>query len=333
MNLKGEAAAAFARRPDPAVTGVILFGHDAGRIALHRADLVAAVTEGDSMRLARLDPDTVRRDPAALADEARARGFFPGRRAVLVEGAKDGTAEAVGQALDGLLPEDALIVVTAPGLTAGAKLVKLFAPARDRMALAFYPDDAAEDPGDLLAAAGCTARPSPEAAEALSALARELDAGSFRQFCTTLALYAGEAAELTAEDVAALAPARPAAAEAVVAAATGGQADRVGPLMARLEASGSDPASAVSAATRHLALLHRCLTAPGGPRPAIEGMKAAVAVKRRLQADCSRWTPARAEQAMRLLFEAERSLRRSGPRPARAIAERALLRVAMMAAR
>jgi len=334
VKLSGDAAARFARRPDPETVGVLLHGVDAGQVALHRRDLVAAVTEGDAMRLSRLDPDAVRRDPAALADALRARGFFPGRMAVLIDGAKDGVTEAVAAALDGLRPDDALLIVTATGLTAKSPLRKRFEAGRGVAALAFYPD-AAENPADLLRAEGCLARPTPEAEAVLHEIAADLDPGSLRQFAATLALYATDLQTLEAGDVTALAPARSGATDRLTAAVAGGAPDQVPPLVGRLSASGTTAQGMLSAVTRHFRLLHRLAADPGGPRRAIEGLRPPVFGPRRdrLLAEAPRWPVPRAEQALRLLHEAELTLRSTGPRPERALAERCLLRLAMMGAR
>ena len=312
---------------------MLLHGPDPAQIATHRRDLIDALTEGDGLRLDRVEPETARRDPAALADALRARAFFPGRRAVLVDGARDTLADALAMALDGLRPDDAALVVTGPGLTVRSALVRLF-DAPGRAVLAFYPD-AGEDPGEALAAAGCTARPTPEAEAALAELAAELDTGSFRRFCDTLALYARGRDALGADDVAALAPTRPGGADALVAAVAGGEPGRVVPLVARLSGAGTTPQAMLSAATRHMRLIHRLHTEPGGPARAADALRPPVRGPRRehLLAEARGWNQARAERAIALLHEAERALRAPGARPERALAERALLRVAMLAGR
>jgi len=334
VKLAGDRAAAFARAPDRRVTAILLHGPDAAQVALHRADLVAALSGGDAMRLTRIEPDALRRDPAGLWDALRARGFFPGRRAVLIDGAKDGLAETVAAACEGLTPEDAVLVVAAPGIAAKSKLVRAF-EAPGRAVLAFYPEQT-EDPAALLARAGCRARPTAEAEAALAAIGADLDAGSLRRFCETLALYAGDAERLEAEDVAALAPARPGAAEALVGAVAAGQAERVVALIARLAASGTSAQAMLGAVGRHMRLIHRLLADPAGPRHAIEGLRPPVFGPRRdrLAREAAAWSLPRAERAVTLLHGAERALRAAGPaRPARALAERCLMRVAMMAGR
>ena len=43
MKLSGAAATAYFAKPDPAATGVLIFGQDAMRVALRRQELIAAL--------------------------------------------------------------------------------------------------------------------------------------------------------------------------------------------------------------------------------------------------------------------------------------------------
>lgn len=337
MKLSGAAAASVARRLDSRVVGVLLHGPDASLVTLHRRDLVAAVTEGDADRLDRLDPDTLRREPALLADQLRARSFFPGRRVLLVDGARDGLSEALGQALDGLGPEDALLVVTATGVTAKGALVRLFERGDGLVAAGLYPDSIPrDDPAEVLRAEGCTATLDPEAEAALAELAGTLDAAALRGFLATLALSAEGAARITGADVRALAPARPgddAAMEALLAAVAGGAPDRIGALMLRLSAAGRSPGDVLGAAGRHFRRLFALAADPGGAAAAVGRLRPPVwgARRDRLVAEARIWSGHRPERALRLIQAAEAGLRVSGPVPERAIAERCLIRLAILA--
>ncbi len=88
MKLAGARAAAFCSKPDPALTGALIYGPDPGLVALRRRELIAALTEGEDMRLTRIEPMDAQKDPAGIDAALRAQGFFPGRRAVLIERAR-----------------------------------------------------------------------------------------------------------------------------------------------------------------------------------------------------------------------------------------------------
>lgn len=336
MKLGRAEAARFCRTPDPNCCGVLLYGPDAGLLTLRRRELVEAFTGGDPMRLTRLEPDAVRRDPAALETALKARGFFAERSAILIESAKDGVTEAIRPYLSGLTAEDGFLVVTAVGLTPRSSLRKLFEGGERVAAIAFYPDPPgpAEIAGRLREAGG-PPEIAPEAGEALTRLAAETDPGSFARFLETLALYASGTPELTAAHVAAIAPeSRPAELDALINAVTGGEPGAVGPLLARLSAAGTAPQGALAAVSRQMRRVLALATDPGGPTAAVDRLRPPVRGPRRdrLIGDLRRWPAPRAEAALRQLHDTERTLRSPGPRPEAAIAERCLLRLAMMAA-
>ncbi|MEM1343845.1 MAG: DNA polymerase III subunit delta [Pseudomonadota bacterium] len=345
MKLSAAAAARFAANPDPRLLGVLLHGPDPALIALHRRDLIPRLTEGDDLRLTRLDAETARRAPAEIDTGLRARGFFPGRRVLLIEGAKDSLASALTVALEGLTTEDAYLVVTASGITTKGALHRLFEKGAGFAAAGLYPDQAGQDdPVALLSALGCRARPDEGARAALLELAASLDPGCLRQTLNALALYASDAETLSAEDVEALAPLQPGAAsgsdstvEALLAAVAGGAPERVPALLARLSAAGTAPSTTILSMGRHLRQLLTLALAPGGPRSGVERLRPPVFGPRRdrLVGEAELWRAGRAETGLRLIHACELALRRAGPasaRPERALAERCLIRLAMIAA-
>ncbi|MGF1500534.1 MAG: DNA polymerase III subunit delta [Paracoccaceae bacterium] len=334
MKLSGARARGFCRAPNPQSLGALLYGPEPGLVALRRRELVAALVGEDDLRLTRLDAETARKSPADLDAALRARGFFPGRRAVIVEGAKDGTTAAIAGALEGLTAEDAFLVATAGQLAPRSSLRKLFEGPPGLAAVALYPDapDTVEI-AETLREEGCTAHPDPTAEARLAALATELDPGSFRQFLGTLALFARGAETITGDDVAALAPERRAAAvDAVVEAVTGGAPGRLGPALGRLASGGETAGSALSAVGRQLRLVHAIATDPGGPQAGADRRLRGRYDPRRagILAALDLWPVPTLEAGIRAVHEAEGLLRSSGTRPDRALAERCLLRLAIL---
>ena len=135
-------------RPDPATPGFLIYGQDAMRVALARRQLVAALVGPDGeaeMRLVRPEAAELRRATPALSEEMRARGFFPGPRAVLVEDAGDGLADAARLALAEWQPGDAALVMTAGALRPTAALRKLFETHPKAVALPIYDNPPGRD--------------------------------------------------------------------------------------------------------------------------------------------------------------------------------------------
>ncbi|QUS36469.1 DNA polymerase III subunit delta [Falsirhodobacter algicola] len=337
MILKGAEAARYFARPDPGKTGLLIFGADPMRVALRRQEVIAALIgpEGEAeMRLTRMSAADLRRDPAMLSDALRATGFFPGPRVVLLEDAGDAHAPAVAQALSDWQAGDAQLITTAGGLAAKSALRKVFEPSPRMVCIGLYDDPPSrEEVEDILRRAGLAAM-DPAAMTDLAALARALDPGDFRQTVEKIALYKlGDNAPLTPEEVAALAPAtQEAEVDEILHAAAEHRADRIAPLLRRLEGQGVQPVALCIAALRHFRTLHAAASHPGGASEGIARMRPPVYGPRRdrMLRQASGWGMHRLEQALSLLVDTDMTLRSASRAPQMAVMERALIRLSMM---
>ena len=331
MILKGVEASRYCAKPNPAHAGLLIFGADAMRVALKRQEAVLAMVgpEGEAeMRLSRMSGAELRKDAALLLDAIKAVGFFPGPRVAFVEDATDGLTETIATALKNWKPGDAQITITAGNLTAKSALKTLFEKHPNAVCIGLYDDPPTrEEIEDALKKAGLT-RMDPAAMTDLSALARALDPGDFRQTLEKIALYKwGDDTPLTPAEVAAMAPATiEAEVDDLILAAAEGRAPAIGPLMRRLEGQGTAPVTICIAALRHFRTLHLVAADPNGIN------KARVIYKMRdaVQRQASRWGMLSLEQALTLLVETDLTLRSTSKAPTMAVMERALIRLAMM---
>lgn len=347
MKLAGARAAAFCVKPDAAVigtmTGALLHGPDAGLLALRRRELVDFLTEGDDLRLTRLEPGLALKAPAEIDAALRARGFFPGRRVILIEGAKDTLAGPLKEILAGIGPADgsldAFLVVTADGLTARSALRKLFEGGFggvNRLAsLGLYPDPpGAAELTALLSRAGISGGLTPGAEADLAVVAGQIDRGALLQLVEKIAVFSLDRNEVL--DRPTLASLLPMAADSeldrLVAAVAEGRAGTVGPLIGRLTSAGVGAAAMLIATGRHFRQLLDLAAARDGIDAAL-GRQRPPPRGQALAAQVRRWGPVRLESANRLLFQTDRILRSPGDRPDRALIERCLIRLAMMAGR
>lgn len=333
MILKGAAALRYCAAPDPAHAGLLLSGADPMRVALKRQEAVAAIIgpagEGE-MRLTRIAGADLRRDPALLSDAMRARGFFPGRRAVLLEDAGDGLADTVAAALADWRARDAQLVVTAGQLTPKSALKTLFEDGRDRVHIALWDDPPGrEEIAAELARAGLADVPGAALAD-LESLARALEPGDFRQTLDKIALYKwGDTTPLTPDEIAALAPATvETEVDVLVAAMAEGRTAAIGPLMRRLAAQGVTPVAVCIAALRHVRLMHAAAADAGGAAR-LRGLP--FRGRDALAGQAARWGLARIEAALSVLVETDLTLRSAARAPGQALVERSLMRIAAAA--
>lgn len=340
MKLGPRDAPGYFARPEPARTGLLIYGNDAMRVALRRQEVIAALIGpgGEAeMRLARMPAADLRKDPARLLDAVKAQGFFPGPRVAFVEDATETLAEPILAALADWQAGDAQLVVTAGALKPTSKLRKAFEGHGNAYAAAIYDDPPSRSEVEaMLAKAGLT-NVTLEAMVDLVTLSRALDPGDFRQTLEKLSLYKiGDDAAVSPGDVAACAPV---STEAdlddvlnIVAEARSGE---IGPIMKRLRAQGVQPVSLCITATRHFRTLYTAASDPGGPSQGIARMRPPVFGPRRdrMIRQAQQWGVSRLESALVLLTDTDLHLRSAGQTaPQMALVERALIRLAMMGA-
>lgn len=335
MKLSGREARRFCTAPDTRLVGALLHGPDDGLVALCRAELLAAVTEGEDLRLTRLEGEAARRDPASVDEALRAQGFFPGRRAVVIEDAKDALAKPLGAILEAATAEDAFLVVEGGSLGARSPLRRLFEGDRRLVSVGLYPQPpAAGELRQWLEGAGAAHGLDDGALAELTTTAAELDAGAIIQLIEKIAIFSIDAERaLTSEEVLALLPqAADADVDRLLEVVAGGDVGEVGPLIGRLSAGGVTPVRIMIATGGHFRRLLTVSSAEGGPEQALGRLRPPVFGPRRdaMLRQARRWGAPRLERAVRMIFEADRTLRSPGDRPDRAIVERTLIRLAMM---
>jgi DNA polymerase III subunit delta len=334
MILKGAEAARYCARPDPSRTGLLIYGADAMRVALKRQEAIAALVgpEGEAeMRLSRMSGSDLRKDASLLLDAIKAVGFFPGPRVAFVEDATDGLADVISVALAEWKPGDAVIVVTAGGLTGKSALKVLFDKHLTAVSIGLYDDPPGrEEIEDALKKAGLRDI-DREAMTDLNTLARVLDPGDFRQTLEKIALYKyGDPSPLTPADVAAMAPATiEAEVDDLIDAVAEARSQAIGPLFRRLEGQGVAPVTICIGALRHFRILHAAATDPQGPGVGIQKARVNFKQKDAMGRQAGQWGVRALETAVAILLETDLTLRSASKAPGMALMERALIRIAM----
>ncbi len=265
MILKGAEAARYCAKPDPGRAGLLIFGADAMRVALKRQEAIAALIgpEGEAeMRLARMSGADLRKDGSLLLDAIKAVGFFPGPRVAFLEDATDGLADTVAVALKEWKPGDAVIVVTAGGLTGKSALKTLFEKHPSAVCIGLYDEPPGREEIEAALKAAGLRDIDREAMNDLNTLARALDPGDFRQTLEKIALYKyDDPSPLTPADVAAMAPATiEAEVDDLIDAVAEARSQAIGPLFRRLEGQGVAPVTICIGALRHFRILHAAAT-------------------------------------------------------------------------
>ncbi len=338
MKLNTRDADGYFAKPDPNRTGLLIYGADAMRVALKRQQVILALLgkgADEEMRLTRMAGGDLRKDPVQLIDAIKAVGFFPGPRAAFVEETTDAAAPAIIAALQDWQPGDAQIIVTAGALKPNSKLRKAFEGHGNAFAVGIYdnPPSRAEIE-QALTKAGIRSAPT-EAMAALTGLANVLGPGDFSQTLEKLSLYKiGDTGELTLEDIDACAPqSTEAALDDMLNVVAEAHSDKIGPLLRRLQAQGTNAVSLCIGATRHFRTLYAAASDPGGAAAGVGRLRPPVYGQRRdrIVRQAQSWGAAKLETALTVLIDTDLQLRSAGQTaPAMAIMERALIRLAML---
>lgn len=338
MKLSPRDAAGYFARPDPNRAGLLIYGPEAMRVALRRQQVLKALLGAEAaeeMRLTRMAGSDLRRNPGEFLDAVKARGFFPGPRAVFVEEVGDAATAAITTALAEWQQGDAVIVVTAGQLAARSSLRKLFESHANTYAAAIY----AEPPGRAeieatLARAGIK-EVGAAAMTDLVDLSKVIDPGDFAQTMEKLSLYKyGDTTPISSEDVAVCAPATTEAGldDAIHVIAEGRQAE-VGPLMHKLAGQGIAATTICIGATRHFRALHMAASHPKGPEAGLSATRPPVFGPRRdrMVRQARAIGMHKLEAVIAILIDTDLGLRSAQEVPARAFLERAFIRIAMLA--
>ena len=340
MKLDGAAAARFCRSPDDQILGALVHGPDPALVESRARELVGAVLgpDADPTKLTQTDTARLRKDPAALDEAVRSIGLLPGRPVVQVNAGTDTLVPILSGLIDQMTVADGLIVISAGILPARSKLRALFESHKSLISLRFFDDsmDMAEVKvrlHDLGLRGGMT----PDAEEAIHALAGDLDHGSFLKLLERLALYSMENDEPVDEaDVAAIAPLTiDGELDSLIQSIGNGQTEALGPMMRRLSSGGLTPISMLIALQRHFRQLLLVASASTSRDAAMKQIRPPLWGQRRaaFESHLRKWPAERLESANRLLYETDRMLRSAGAPPELALVERCALRLALMAGR
>ncbi|SFO07630.1 DNA polymerase III, delta subunit [Roseovarius lutimaris] len=340
MKLSPRDAPRYFTRPEPGRTGLLIYGPDAMRIALKRQEVIAALigpTGEEEMRLTRMSAGDLRKDPALLLDAIKAQGFFPGPRVAFVEDATEVLSAPILAALADWQEGDAQIIVSANQLKATSKLRKAFEAHANAYAVGIYDDPPSRADIEAALAKAGLGNVGSGAMTDLTALAQDIDPGDFRQTMEKLALYKlGDDTAVTADDITACAPASTEAdLDDVLNIVAEGRSPEIGPVMRRLKAQGAQPVTLCIGATRHFRALYTAASDPGGAAQGIGRMRPPIFGPRRdrMLRQAQGWGAPKLEQALTILTDTDLQLRSAGQRaPGMALVERALIRLAMLAA-
>lgn len=343
MKLKTRDVDRALSRPDPDIQAFVIFGPDSGLVR-ERAERLAKVLVADPddpFTVTRLTEEDIKSDPAALADAMASMSLMG--TVPLVRVRLSGDLAAVGTYLTDLeknaVTAEARLVVEAGDLKKSSKLRKIAEESARFVAAPCYADDARDlikIADEMFAAESLSLSPD---ARAMLAPYLEGDRALARGEIEKLILYKGSADQrggapgvIERADIAAISAAgAEAALDQVIEPAFSGDPVAADRAYARALSAGISPVAVLRVLQRRIDQFE-VFHGGGGDAGALARAGAprfgppADAFKRSARA----WKGRRLDQARRLAFDAERSVKRSGA-PAEALVGALVLRLARAA--
>jgi DNA polymerase-3 subunit delta len=337
--LRGKEIDTFLARPDPGRPIILLYGPDAGLVRERADALISSAVDdvNDPFSLVKLDGDELAAEPSRLVDEALTVPLFGGRRAIRLRAGSRNFASGVETLADTPL-KDCRIVIEAGDLRAESPLRKACERAKTAVAIGCYPDterDLAKLIDDELRVANLRLQ-----ADARAALMTLLggDRQASRNELRKLTLFAHGEGEISLDHVmAVVADASELKLDPIVDGAFAGRAELVESEFAKAMMAGTYPGVIIASAQRQAAWLHKSALAVAEGTPAatlLESGYPRVHFSRKPMVETAlrNFSPARLIAIIDQLATAALDMRKQ-PAIAAAIAQRALLSIAVNARR
>jgi DNA polymerase-3 subunit delta len=340
VKIEPRQAEAFLKKPDPKIRAVVIYGNDDGLVAERAVQLAKSVCEDlqDPFRVVDIAGETLKHDPARLADEFSAMSLMGGRRVIRVRPAGEESVKALENLVEATAG-DALIVVEAGSLTPRSTLRTLAETEACLAAVPCYMDSAEAIEG--LVESSARAQGLNVDADALDWIVERLggDRGQTRSEIDKLLLYkAGDDAKtITLDDaMAVLGDTAAIGIDNVVAAAFDGELVALDRALDRVFAEGGNPVQLVRSLQRHADQLHLVsghVSRGGNLESAMfkaRGLPRGGPVRQRFEQHLRSWPLPRLSAALTRILDAELECK-STDLPDEAIARRLCLALASAA--
>ncbi len=260
MKIETRQVESFLKKPDPKIRAVVVYGNDDGLVAERALALARTVCEDlkDPFRVVDIAGETLKGDPARLADEFSAMSLIGGRRVIRVRPAGDESATAL-ENLVAATAGDALIVLEGGNLTPRSALRTLAETEPCLAAMPCYMDGEAALEGLVESAA--RAQGYAVAPDALDWIVERIggDRGQTRSEIDKLLLYKASDASKTVtldDAMAVLGDTAAIGQDNVIAATFDGDLVSLDRALDRVFAEGGNPVQLVRAVQRHTDQLH-----------------------------------------------------------------------------
>jgi DNA polymerase-3 subunit delta len=337
MKLTSRDLISFFNSPPKSVAGVLIYGSDQMRVADKRQILIHSLLGSkadEEMRLARISRDNLKKAPEQAIDLCKAQGFFPGKRALLIEDANETITDIITKVFDVWKDGDATLIITAGSLKPTSKLRRYFEQQHNIFSAPIYDNPMTRAEIEKMISKAGLKNVTRDSFNYISEIASQLEPGDFKQTIEKLALYKlNDEDPLTHHDISKCVPiSNEAQIEEVLALVLSGNHSKISQIVNRLRSQGVLPVTLVIAAARHFKILFSIATNPKGASAGAAALKPPVFGPRKEQLikQAQKWGPDKIKRSIKIITATDLQLRSPKQQaPQMALIERLFIRLAM----
>tara|TARA_Y100000739_G_scaffold226271_1_gene233542 strand:+ start:1821 stop:2849 length:1029 start_codon:yes stop_codon:yes gene_type:complete len=323
--------------PDPSMTGLLIYGSDSSKVKIQKKKFIDSLLgkkSDEEMRLQSILPTDLRKDHSLLIDAIKAKGFFPGKRCILIENASDNLTNLVMDCCNEWVSGDAHILLTSPFLSPKSSLRKFFESHNKVYVAPIFDDPTSPIEIDSEIKKFGLNNITKDASNELLHLGQALNMDEFSQILEKLSLYKlNDSTPVNCEDVNKIAPIIfDAGLEDVASLVASGRTSEVSKPLKNLEARGFQAVSLCVSTTLYFKKLYKASIDPLGIENGVRGLKPPVSFKKTddMVKQIKLWGSVRLSEAIHMLIDLDLELRSNSGKPNQSLMERTMIRLSLL---
>ena len=192
MKLSSRDLISFFESPPKGVAGILIYGNDHMRVASKRQKLIQSLLgpkAEEEMRLSRISRENLKKAPDQAIDLCKAQGFFPGKRALLIEEANETISDVIIKTVDIWKDGDATLILTSGPLKPASTLRKFFEQHKNTVSAPIYDNPMTRSEIENIISDVGLKNVTQDSFNHLAQIALQLEPGDFKQTIEKLTLY------------------------------------------------------------------------------------------------------------------------------------------------
>jgi len=319
------------------MAGLLIYGSDYSRVKIQKKKFIESLLgqkSDEEMRLQIILPTDLRKDHSLLIDAIKSKGFFSGKRCILIENASDNLTNLVMEACEKWVSGDAHILLTSTFLSPKSSLRKFFESHAKVYVAPIFDDPATPIEINAEIKKFGFRDINKNALNQLLHLGQILNMDEFSQILEKLSLYKlDDATPITNEDISKIAPTvYDKGLEDVASLVASGKTTEITKPLKNLEAQGVQAVSLCLSTTLYFKKLYKASIDPIGIETGVKRLKPPVSFKKTdvMVKQIKLWGSVKLSEAVHMLIDLDLQLRSNSGVPNQSLMERTMIRLSLL---